>query len=83
MRSHVESGKRIALATTGILPWASFPNVPTFDEQRLKGVSHEAWSGVFGPPGLPGLIAERLKRAFVEALSSADVRARLDARSAT
>ena len=79
VRAHVESGKLIALATTGMQRWASFPNVPTFDEQGLKGVSYGAWSGVIGPPGLPAPIAERLHRAFVDALSSPDVRARLEA----
>lgn len=79
MRSHVESGKLIALATTGIEPWTSFPNVPAFDEQGLKGVNYDAWPGLLGPPGLPDPIAERLKRAFVDAFGSRDVRARLDA----
>ena len=79
VRSHVESGKLIALATTGVQRWASFPNVPTFDEQGLKDVSYGAWSGVIGPPGLPAPIAERLHRAFVDALSNPDVRARLEA----
>lgn len=78
VRTHVESGKLIALATTGAQRWASFPAVPTFVEQGLAGVTYGAWSGVMGPPGLPAAVVERLNRAFSEALAADDVRARLD-----
>jgi tripartite-type tricarboxylate transporter receptor subunit TctC len=78
VRSHVESGKLIALATTGAQRWASFPEVPTFEEQGLKGVVYGAWSGIAGPPGLPAPITERLNRAFSGALAAPEVRTRLE-----
>lgn len=79
VRTHVESGKLIALATTGAQRWASFPNVPTFEEQGLKGVVYGAWSGVMGPPGMPAAVVTRLNRAFAEALGAPEVKGRLDA----
>ncbi|MFN0162738.1 MAG: Bug family tripartite tricarboxylate transporter substrate binding protein [Burkholderiales bacterium] len=79
VRTHVESGKLIALATTGAQRWASFPNVPTFEEQGLKGVVYGAWSGVMGPPGMPAAVVTRLNRAFAEALGTPEVKTRLDA----
>ena len=78
VKPHVESGKLLALASTGAQRWASFPNVPTFEEQGIKGVTYSSWSGIIGPPGMPGAIVERLNRAFIEALGTADVKGKLD-----
>lgn len=78
VKPHVESGKLLALATTGARRWASFPNVPTFEEQGLKGVTYSSWSGIIGPPGMPRPIVLRLNRAFIEALNSTEVKSKLE-----
>ena len=78
VKPHVESGKLLALASTGAQRWASFPNVPTFEEQGIKGVTYSSWSGIIGPPGMPRPIVERLNRAFIEALATPGVKGKLD-----
>ena len=78
VKPHVESGKLLALASTGAQRWASFPNVPTFEEQGIKGVTYSAWSGIIGPPGMRRPIVDRLNRAFIEALNSAEVKSKLE-----
>ena len=78
VKPHVESGKLLALASTGAQRWASFPNVPTFEEQGIKGVTYSSWSGIIGPPGMPRPIVERLNRAFIEALATPEAKGKLD-----
>ena len=78
VKPHVDSGKLLALATTGAQRWASFPNVPTFEEQGIKGVTYSSWSGIIGPPGMPRPIVMQLNRAFIEALNSPEVKSRLE-----
>jgi tripartite-type tricarboxylate transporter receptor subunit TctC len=39
----------------------------------------DAWFGLFGPPGLPRPMAERLATAFIGTLSDAEVQRRLAA----
>ncbi|HSV82992.1 MAG TPA: tripartite tricarboxylate transporter substrate binding protein [Ramlibacter sp.] len=36
------------------------PNLPTLDENGIKGASWDVWFGLFGPPNLPKPIADRL-----------------------
>jgi tripartite-type tricarboxylate transporter receptor subunit TctC len=78
VKPFVDNGRLLAIATTGAQRWASFPNVQTFEEQGLKGVAYSSWSGVVGPPGMPRPVMDRLNRAFVEALGTAEVRGRLE-----
>ena len=82
-RPHVDNGKLLALATTGAQRWASFPTVPTFEEQGQKGVNYSSWSGVIGPPGMPRPVVERLNRAFIEALNTSEVKSKLEAAGLT
>ena len=42
------------------------PNVPTMEESGLKDFVITSWLAVFGPPGLPEEVRDRLSRAIVE-----------------
>jgi tripartite-type tricarboxylate transporter receptor subunit TctC len=42
------------------------PDVPTMEESGLKDFVITSWLGVFGPPGLPEEIRDRLSRGIVE-----------------
>jgi tripartite-type tricarboxylate transporter receptor subunit TctC len=48
------------LAVTGLERWPDLPEVPTLNESGLPGYETIAWSGLFGPPGLPQPIVQRL-----------------------
>jgi tripartite-type tricarboxylate transporter receptor subunit TctC len=41
------------------------PKVPTMEEGGVPGVEQTSWLGVFGPPGLPAAIRDRLSVALV------------------
>jgi tripartite-type tricarboxylate transporter receptor subunit TctC len=53
------------------------PDIPTFAEVGLPGLSFSAWGGFFAPKGTPKDIIGRLNEATVEALADASVRLRL------
>jgi tripartite-type tricarboxylate transporter receptor subunit TctC len=53
------------------------PDIPTFAEVGLPGLSFSAWGGFFAPKGTPGDIIGKLNSAVVEALADAAVRSRL------
>ena len=55
--------KMLAVASKRRLP--SIPNVPTMAEAGVAGVDQTAWLCVFGPPGLPEPIRERIARESV------------------
>ena len=55
--------KMLAVASTRRLP--SIPNVPTMAEAGVSGVDQTAWLCVFGPPGVPDAIRERIAREVV------------------
>jgi len=46
-------GKVKAIAVASIKRAPQLPNVPTLDEQGLKGFDMPTWQGVFAPAGLP------------------------------
>jgi tripartite-type tricarboxylate transporter receptor subunit TctC len=47
--------------------------VPTIDEAGVPQVTVRQWAGVFGPPGLPRDIVQRLNQELVAALKRPDV----------
>ncbi len=56
----VTRGEVKLLAVTSMERWPDLPNVPTLHESGLPGFETIAWNGLFGPPGLPRAIVDRL-----------------------
>jgi len=56
---HIKSGKLRALGVTSIKRTAALPDMPTLDEQGLKGFQAVAWNGLSGPAGMPKAAVER------------------------
>jgi tripartite-type tricarboxylate transporter receptor subunit TctC len=56
----VSRGEVKLLAVTSLTRWPDTPDVPTLDESGLPGFETIAWNGLFGPPGLPRPIVDRL-----------------------
>jgi tripartite-type tricarboxylate transporter receptor subunit TctC len=79
--ANVKSGKLKALAVTTAQRSSAMPEVPTIAESGadlgLAKFDIHTWFGLFGPSKLPADVTARLNKAFVDALSSADVKARL------
>jgi len=79
--ANIKAGKLKALAVTTATRSSAMPDVPTIAEAGNKlGLSRfdiDTWFGIFAPAHLPAETTTRLNKAFVDALASADVRARL------
>lgn len=74
----VRSGKIRALAVTSAERSALLPEVPTFRELGLPGMTQSGWMGFFAPAGTPAPIVERLNREIVNAASGNEIRARFE-----
>ena len=79
--ANIKAGKLKALAVTTAARSAAMPEVPTIAEAGGKlGLARfdiDTWFGLFGPARLPAETTARLNAAFVEALASSELRARL------
>lgn len=56
----VRRGDVKMLAVTSLERWPDTPEVPTLHESGLPGFETIAWNALFGPPGLPRPIADRM-----------------------
>jgi tripartite-type tricarboxylate transporter receptor subunit TctC len=79
--ANIKSGKLKALAVTTAKRSSAMPDVPAIAESGADlGLSRfdiHTWFGLFGPAKLPADVTLRLNKVFVDALNSADVKARL------
>jgi tripartite-type tricarboxylate transporter receptor subunit TctC len=79
---HAKAGKLRPLAVTSLTRSAALPDVPTMDEEGLKGFNATSWFGLLAPAGTPKDIVAKLNVASVKALASAEMRERLAAQGA-
>jgi tripartite-type tricarboxylate transporter receptor subunit TctC len=75
----VRSGRLRALAVADARRNAVFPAVPTMKEAGFGGVETGTWFGVTAPAATPRAIVSTANAAMVKALSSRDLKAKLDA----
>jgi tripartite-type tricarboxylate transporter receptor subunit TctC len=75
---HVQSGRLRALALTGTKRWKGMPDVPTMDEQGLKGFSKVNWFGLWLPAGAPPEIVNKIQQAVFKAVHEPDVMQQFD-----
>jgi tripartite-type tricarboxylate transporter receptor subunit TctC len=79
--ANIRSGKLRALAVTTPQRSSAMPDVPTVAEVGaavgLGNFDIGTWFGLFGPARLPPDVTQRLNKAFVDALNSPEVKARL------
>jgi tripartite-type tricarboxylate transporter receptor subunit TctC len=73
----VEAGALKALAVTTRARSPIFPNLPSAEEQGLKGFDVYTWNALFFPKGTPEPIVRRLHDAALAALNTPEVRNRL------
>jgi len=57
---------------------SSLPNVPTLDEQGMKGFDVKVWHGVYAPLGTPKPVLDKINIALKKALADPDIKTRLD-----
>ena len=69
----IKSGNVKAYGVTTASRLASFPNLPTLDEQGLKGFDLVVWNGLFAPKGIPKPALDKLVAALQTALKDPSV----------
>jgi tripartite-type tricarboxylate transporter receptor subunit TctC len=75
----VKEGKLRALAVTGSIRSAIFPDLPTVAEAGLPGYEAVLHYGIVAPAGTPAPIIEKLNKALRAALANPEVTARITA----
>ena len=75
---YIKDGRVKAFGTTTMKRLPAIPNVPTLNEQGLKGFEVKVWHGVYAPKGTPQPILDKINAALKKALSSPDVQKRLN-----
>ena len=76
--AHIQSGRLVALATTGKARWRQLPQVPTLAELGHGELSATIWFGLFVRRDTPPEIYRRIVDAATKAHADAAVRARLE-----
>ena len=71
---HVETGKLIPLATTGLVRPAYMPNIPTVAEAGYPGFEALNWYAFVGPAKTPAAILDRWNREIVKVLNDEEVK---------
>ena len=81
--ANIKAGKLRAIAVTTTARSGAMPEVPSIAETGkllgLAGFNINTWFGLFGPAKLPADVTAKLNKAFVDALASPELKARLAA----
>ena len=77
-RPHLQSGKLRALAVTTSKRSGLAPDLPTIEETLgLRDFDLAAWTGLFGPAGMPREVTEKLSATLLQVLAKTEVRERI------
>ncbi len=75
---YIKDGRVKAYGTTTLKRLPAIPNVPTLNEEGLKGFEVKVWHGVYAPKGTPQPVLNKINAALKMALNSPDVKKRLE-----
>jgi tripartite-type tricarboxylate transporter receptor subunit TctC len=75
----VNSGTIKGLAVSSPYRLPQHPNLPTFAEAGVPGVVVTGWLGIYGPPGLPNDVRNKLGAAIVEVVKDPEIQKKLRA----
>lgn len=82
-QSNIKDGKLRVLGVTSPQRLPFLPEVPTLDEQGLKGFDVSNWFGIYAPKGTPSDLVAKVNTAFNQALQDPDMQKRLAVLGAT
>src|SRR5438477_5134908 len=74
--SQIKGGKVKVYGVTSLKRVPSLPDIPTLDEQGLKGFEVGIWHGLYGPKGMPKPVVDKLSSALQDTLKSDEVKKR-------
>lgn len=72
-QASILEGRMKGIAISSKRRFPMFPNIPTFDEQGLKGYETSGWFGLVAPAATPPDIIAKLNAAVVAALRDSEV----------
>lgn len=73
----VKAGRLKALGVTSLKRASVLPDVPTLNEAGLPGYEAGVWWGLLAPTGTPAALLERINKAVVGILETAEVKQRI------
>jgi len=76
-QQYIASGRLRAIGIANLQRVASFKDIPTLDEQGLKGFEAQAWQGLVAPAGTPPEVVAKLNKALVDSLADPAVQEKL------
>jgi tripartite-type tricarboxylate transporter receptor subunit TctC len=79
---HIKSGAVKALAVTSATRTDALPNVPTTAEAGFKTVLSDNWYGLVAPAGMPAGVEDKLRKAAITTLRSAELKKQFDTQDA-
>jgi len=82
MLPHIRSGAIKALAVTSGARSSALPEVPSTAELGYPAINSDNWYGLVAPAGTPPEILDRLRRATVSVLTSAELKKQFDSQNA-
>jgi tripartite-type tricarboxylate transporter receptor subunit TctC len=74
--SQIKSGKIKVYGVTSAQRVASLPDIPTLEEQGLKGSNVGIWHGLYAPKGTPKPVIDKLVASLQDALADPEVQKR-------
>jgi len=74
--SQIKGGKVKVFGVTSKTRVPSLPDIPTLDEQGLKGFEVGIWHGLYGPKGMPKPVTDKLVAALQDTVKDAEVKKR-------
>jgi tripartite-type tricarboxylate transporter receptor subunit TctC len=73
----IKDGRVKVYGVTTLKRLSALPNVPTLDEQGLKGFEVKVWHGLYAPKGTPQPVLEKINVALRAALQDSMVKQRM------
>lgn len=73
----IKDGRVKVFGVTTLKRLAALPDVPTLDEQGLKGFEVKVWHGMYAPKGTPAVALEKINAALRVAMQDPMVKQRL------
>ena len=74
---YIKDGRVKTYGVTTLKRLAALPNVPTLDEQGIKGFEVKVWHGIYAPKGTPKDALEKINKALRDAMNDPAVRQRM------
>ncbi len=74
---HVKGGRALALAVSSAKRSSLLPDVPTIAESGVPKFDYTLWIGLWGPPGMPADVVDKINKDVNRALANPELNDRL------